>query len=436
MKSRHLSVIAAVLFFGCSGDNSTEPNGGLALPPTVIKDWGFGFNSEAVFRPHQAQFKNNVLTFLETDHLSRYNVYGLGLSSWTWNNPATKNPVSFDQDAAGTIYMAFQSRQIRVESPDGRIFRMFPVGDPVQEPYYYPQLGEIALDGLGHLYVADIRDRLVRKYDLEGNLILQWGGEDTEPGHFQEPAALIVHTNGNIIVLDSEQRTVQIFDPTGVFQSNWYVSDSYPSSFYPGALTEGANGTVFVLDKYQRQGHVREYGLDGTMIREWGSDADGFSYFDQPTDITADRQGTVFVCDEFDNRVIAFSETGQFLRSWETRIPSGGFGSLRSVAVAPDGSVFSLEIWRGRVQKFTSDGAFVLQWGSPGQRVGQMFSPEDFGIDDDGNVFVADPYNQRVTKFDGEGHVLGWWQSKAEGLAVSPVRPRDPDRSMRSTNIS
>ena len=53
-----------------------------------------------------------------------------------------------------------------------------------------------------------------------------------------------------------------------------------------------------------------------------------------------------------------------------------------------------------RVQKFTPDGEFMMQFGSYGTGKGQLNRPTDVAVDPDGDVYVCDWANHRVQVFD------------------------------------
>jgi DNA-binding beta-propeller fold protein YncE len=65
-----------------------------------------------------------------------------------------------------------------------------------------------------------------------------------------------------------------------------------------------------------------------------------------------------------------------------------------------DGSlVYVVDNQNSRIQVFTSDGAYVGQWGTAGGGPGQFSGPIGIAIDGPGNVFVADTNNGRIQVF-------------------------------------
>ena len=90
-----------------------------------------------------------------------------------------------------------------------------------------------------------------------------------------------------------------------------------------------------------------------------------------------------------------------FITKWGTGgAGDGQFNGLRGVAVAPDGSVYTAELDANRIQKFTSEGEFILKWGTlQGTGDGEFTWPKGVAVASDGSVYVADGGNNRIQKF-------------------------------------
>ena len=58
----------------------------------------------------------------------------------------------------------------------------------------------------------------VAKFSKDGNFVRQWGSTGAEQGQFNGPKALAVDAQGNVYVLDSGNKRVQVFDGDGTLQ--------------------------------------------------------------------------------------------------------------------------------------------------------------------------------------------------------------------------
>lgn len=79
------------------------------------------------------------------------------------------------------------------------------------------------------------------------------------------------------------------------------------------------------------------------------------------------------------------------------------------------GNVYVADTWNHRVQKFDSDGNFLLKWGTKGYGDGQFHYPRGIAVDGLGNVYVVDAGNYRIQKFDSEGNFLAKWGTRGKG---------------------
>jgi predicted membrane-bound mannosyltransferase/DNA-binding beta-propeller fold protein YncE len=157
-----------------------------------------------------------------------------------------------------------------------------------------------------------------------------------------------------------------------------------------------------------------------------------------PRNLEIAGDGTLFVLDTGNHRVLHLSREGEILNSW------GEFGSLEAgtaypgafnepwgIGIGPEGNIYVADTWNHRVQKFTPEGEFLLSWGYFGQREApdSFWGPRDVAIDDLGHVYVSDTGNKRIVVFDTEGAFLaefgevGFGDSEFDepsGLALDP----------------
>jgi DNA-binding beta-propeller fold protein YncE len=99
------------------------------------------------------------------------------------------------------------------------------------------------------------------------------------------------------------------------------------------------------------------------------------------------------------NHMLAFGETGQEPGQFE-------FADFGAVDLDGDGNVFVLDTGNQRVQKFTPDLTFELEWGRNGSEAGEFLHPSDIAVSDDGMVFVVDAFSGKVQQFDSSGEVV------------------------------
>ena len=59
-----------------------------------------------------------------------------------------------------------------------------------------------------------------------------------------------------------------------------------------------------------------------------------------------------------------------------------------------------------RVQAFTQTGEFVRTWGKPGRRVGQFSRPKGIAVDPQGNIYVSDAAFGNYQIFNPNGQLL------------------------------
>jgi DNA-binding beta-propeller fold protein YncE len=99
----------------------------------------------------------------------------------------------------------------------------------------------------------------------------------------------------------------------------------------------------------------------------------------------------------------------------------GQVSGPRGIVVASNGNVYVADANNGRIEVFSSSGAYKAQWGSVGSGNGQFTGPRDVDIAPDGTVWVADDGNARAQQFTATGAYkssVAIGSESARGVAV------------------
>ncbi|MFM7582606.1 MAG: hypothetical protein ACKO9F_07790, partial [Caldilinea sp.] len=100
---------------------------------------------------------------------------------------------------------------------------------------------------------------------------------------------------------------------------------------------------------------------------QWGSQGSGNGQFRNPTGVAVDSSGNVYVADFNNHRIQKFDSNGRYLMQWS------GNGSLyypTGVAVDSSGSIYVANMEKHLIQKFDSNGGYLTQWGGSGSGSG------------------------------------------------------------------
>jgi NHL repeat len=133
---------------------------------------------------------------------------------------------------------------------------------------------DVAWDKAGNIYIADGMggnvNRIV-KLNKEGNFLKQWGSTGAEQGQFSGPKALAVDAQGNVYVLDSGNKRVQVFDGEGSFKSMFTFAGN-PMTM---CMTTGSTQHLYISHVGDPDGMVDaaiyKLTLNGSVVGKFGS---------------------------------------------------------------------------------------------------------------------------------------------------------------------
>ncbi len=282
-------------------------------------------------------------------------------------------------------------------------------------------LGGLATDREGHLLVLDSENDRVQVFDAEsGRWLAAWGTRGTKPGRFQlgrntgaggvaidQPAA---GSPATVYIADQNNHRVQAFPLTERTSSGDRVLP-------PGAQDPDRADVVPVPQP------ARTWGRFGSCTATGCASPADRDVLDHPQGVAVDpRTRNVLVADDRNHRVVEYRPDGSFVR----QVGSFGTGNGQfrfpydvGVDAREPRQVYVADNNNHRVQVFDAGSlAFVRGWGAFGPEPGELEYPRALGaVADDpaGGVAVADTANNRVQVFGADGRLSAQWGIPGRG---------------------
>jgi len=165
-----------------------------------------------------------------------------------------------------------------------------------------------------------------------------------------------------------------------------------------------------------------EFASDGTFLREIGKNLYAWSYAHA---VKVDKDDNIWAVDKGSDMIVKFNPQGRVVMvfgrkkeasdeaaAWTRVNPprpavNGQFRQPTDVTWDLDGNIFISDGYiNSRIAKFDKNGHWVKQWGSAGGGPGEFNTPHSVATDNDGNIYVADRGNRRIQIFKPSGDFL------------------------------
>jgi hypothetical protein len=253
-----------------------------------------------------------------------------------------------------------------------------------------------------------------------GTLQAIWGRRGISDGRLQKPRAMAIDRNDRIYIVDMTAR-IQVFTPEGDFLYKWQTPDHQFGK--PTGLSIGNHGEILVANTHYYE--VLIYSPEGKLVnRIGGTKGSKPGEFGLVTHAVQDSHDNYYIAEygEYD-RIQKFSPEGKFILQW------GGHGSdpgqfirPQKMAVDSQDHIWVADACNHRVQIFDTEGKLLQIWGKEGDKPGELYYPYDIVLAKDGTVYVCEFGNHRVQRFTRDGRSLGCWgrEGRQEGELFNP----------------
>ncbi len=160
-----------------------------------------------------------------------------------------------------------------------------------------------------------------------------------------------------------------------------YGSEPWQLKRPQGLAIHSPSGNIYIADSgNNRISHwrINRFGIVG-LVGTFGEEGQGNGQFKTPSDITVDKEGKLYVTDQFNNRIQVFDKDGNYL----SQFGQGGYGTDSSNFLLPtsiqssNGHLVVNDLVNRAIKVFKQDGSFVTSYSGMGAipESGQLWMP-------------------------------------------------------------
>ncbi|XP_057656091.1 RING finger protein nhl-1 isoform X1 [Diorhabda carinulata] len=277
--------------------------------------------------------------------------------------------------------------------------QLFQIGSRGSEAGCFTWPRGVAVGPDNTIVVADSSNHRVQVFDANGRFIKEFGQYGNKEGEFDCLAGVAVNRIGQYIIADRYNHRIQVFDPSGRFLRAFGSQGSADGRFnYPWGITTDALGFIYVCDKENHR--VQVFQSDGTFVGKFGSMGNKEGQLEHPHYIAVSNTNRVVVSDSNNHRIQIFDVNGKVLTSFGSEgSEEGQFKFPRGVAVDDQGYICVADSGNNRIQIFNPDGSFLKAFGCWGISKGEFKGLEGVAMTSNGHILVCDRENHRIQVF-------------------------------------
>lgn len=286
--------------------------------------------------------------------------------------------------------------------------------------YRFNMVPGVAVDSQDRIYVFNRTPNVVYVLDREGNFLRKWGEDYFAGDHLHRSHGFHIGPDQNVYLTDIGDHTVRKFTLDGellLTLGTAGIPGKEGEPFRrPASATISSSGDIFVADGYDNA-RVHRYSPEGKMLLSWGTQGTGPGQFKIPHGIWVDRDDRVWVAERGNNRIQIFTTEGKLLGQLDGFIgPSEIFMDNENTVYVPElaGRVSILDINGKLLTRWGAEKAFLLNYIStvPGDVIsyfavlqqclhapGKSVSCHCCCVDSRGDLYVGEATGQRLTKF-------------------------------------
>ena len=252
----------------------------------------------------------------------------------------------------------------------------------------------------------------------------QFGRQGFGQGEFQQPRGITFDSTRHLLVADTENGRVQVFDAMGKFVRQIKPTGAQESFRFPRALAVNPLGIVYITDDLDFR--IYKYDMAGRQLAVWKRPRIQDENPSIPGRLLVASSGNMYLSEPNNHRVLLFDANEKLIGSLGRE---QGLQSPGGMVLDSKGQLCVLDFGTMMVHVFDRKLQPVGTFGKRGNGPGEFSVPREICIDRLGNFFVADTLNHRIQVFDPDGKFLLTFGKKGmgpgefsgpEGLTMGP----------------
>ena len=241
-------------------------------------------------------------------------------------------------------------------------------------------------DQKGNILVSDSGNHRISIFDKNGTFIGDIGGPKSKKP-LVYPYGIGVIDNDKIIVADTGAATLVEYDYQGNYIKTWLDAKG---KIKPAGVFVAEDDTVYVTDLAGQQ--VLVFSDWGILLRRLKPQK---VTLDAPQGIAVNEDGTIWVADGGNYNVKLLTPDGEFINAFDGG-PKSAFTTVKGLAVDKKGRVYVADTLANEIRVFNQGGNELFSFGPGDDKQGRQHLPVGLSVDDEGNIYVADHGNNEI----------------------------------------
>ena len=232
--------------------------------------------------------------------------------------------------------------------------------------------------------------------------VLSFGKQGSGDGMFEYPLGVAVSDGDEIVVADSNNHRVQVFDSNGTFLRSFGHKGENAGEFNrPMGVAINKDRNIFVADTYNHR--IQIFSWEGRHLGSFGGQGSLDSQLLRPWGLSLDSTGNVIVADTGNKLIKIFTPDGRFV------MKIGGQGYFSYPAHCVECGEYFIVSDRDEhcIKVFNREGHFQYKFGKKGRGEGEFYCPLFLSVTHSKHLLVCDRNNHRIQVFDLDGKFVG-----------------------------